>query len=455
MPQTGLKVGLIGLGAMGRNLALNMSHHGISVIGYDPSPVEGCLPKGTLVGSSASVPLLLTNPRIIFLMVPAGEAVDQQIQALFPHLQSGDILVDCGNSHFKDTRRRSPPLTQQGIHYVGLGVSGGAEGARGGPSMMADFCPEALSEVLTLIVARDKEATCLATFGGSGAGHFVKMIHNGIEYAEMQMIAETVHLLRYNAFLTVMQISDLLEKWNEGVLGSYLLEITAKILRVKENGMPFIDLIVDEAEQKGTGYWALEAAMALGVSVPSLAAAVDARALSSMSQLRSHLRRSAITPVPLSIDLQDVHDALLASKVCAYAQGFSVLAAAKSTIWPNLEVSEAARVWQQGSIIRSTLLKTVQQAFLRTPGLQSLLLEHIISTLLAKTMPGLRKVVVAAQFSGLPVPALASALGYFDAVTAPRLWADLVQAQRDYFGQHGFKRIDKEGVQHGPWGENP
>jgi 6-phosphogluconate dehydrogenase len=437
---------------MGRNLALNMADHGISVVGYDPAPANECLPKGILVTSSADLVKALNSPRVILLMVPAGESVDQQIQLLSPHLQPGDMMVDCGNSHFRDTRRRAQTLTENGIDFIGLGVSGGAEGARFGPSMMGDSLPTNLAEILAPIAAKEKNEPCLASFGGPGSGHFVKMIHNGIEYADMQMIAEAVYVLRYGAGMSVAAIGELFGRWNQGALGSYLLEITSKILLIDEGGTPYVDLIVDEAGQKGTGYWAVEAAMSLGVAAPSLAAAVDARTLSSMGQLRATLKCQVPYPMSQAVDPVHVHDALLAGKICAYAQGFSILSAAKGAFWPDLDLAEAARVWRQGCIIRSTLLERIRGVLLGSPGLSSLLLDQNIRGHLAQALGGLRNVVVSAQAGALPVPAFASALGYLDGLAGSRLWADIVQAQRDFFGQHGFKRIDKPGGQHGPWG---
>jgi 6-phosphogluconate dehydrogenase len=442
-------LGLVGLGVMGRNLALNLADHGVQVVGFGPGSSPDALPRGTRAASQAAMVAALPAPRIVLLLVPAGEAVDQQVAALAGLLAPGDTVVDGGNSHFRDTRRRAEFMAGHGIAFLGMGVSGGAEGARRGPALMADQPLPALAELFTPIAARADGAACFGAFGGSGAGHFVKMVHNGIEYADMQLIAEAVHLLRHGAGLEPPAIAALFRDWNRGELGSYLMEVTAAVLDAREGDTPFIDLIVDEAGQKGTGHWAVTAAMELGVPVPSLSVAVEARNLSGQRPVRAALARPRL---PAEIRPEWVHDALLAGRIAAYAQGFSVLAAAKAAYWPELDMALAAGVWRGGCIIRSKLLEPIRAALAEAPSLPSLLLAPALEARMAEAALGLRRATTAALAAALPVPGLAAALSYWDGLGAPRLWADVVQAQRDYFGAHGFRRADRDGVQHGPWG---
>ena len=455
-------IGLIGLGAIGRNLALNFARHGVNVVGFDRD--SGMRQKfqtvkaGTVVENVASLVERLRRPRLIVLLVPAGPAVDEQLALLLPLLATGDVIVDAGNSHFRDTDRREVAAKKFGASFVGMGLSGGTEGARLGPSLMAGGEPAAVAHVRAAfapLAAQVGGEPCFAHFGGGGAGHFVKTIHNGIEYADMQMIAEGYFLLRHTAGLSPADIGETFLRWNEGPLASYLMEITAKILLTTdaETGGPLVDVIVDSAEQKGTGYWAATAAMELGVPAPTIVAAVQARSLSALRDDR--LRMSAGRLVPTggqklrSIDA--VRDALMAGKICAYAQGFAVLAAAREAYGWSLDPAEAARVWRGGCIIRARLLDDIRATFAGTPGVSNLLACPNLHTRVTSAQTGWREVVCAATAAGLPAPALGSALAYWDSVNTPRLWADLLQAQRDFFGAHGFHRLDRDGVHHGPW----
>ena len=452
------QMGLIGLGVMGRNLAFNLADHGVHVVGCDPAASSDLLPQGQVVGDEVTLVGVLTSPRVILMLIPAGAAVDQQVQNLLPLLHPGDVVVDGGNSHYADTVRRAAVMAERGITFMGMGISGGAEGARHGPAMMADTAMPILENMLGPVAAKFNGTACFGSFGGAGAGHFVKMIHNGIEYADMQLIAEAVYVLRHGAGLSLPAIGDLFDQWNSGPLASYLMEITAKILHTAENRMPLLDLIVDAAGQKGTGFWAVTAAMELGVPVPTLSAAVDARNLSAQRDLRSAVLACGRGPYPPPDAIQGitphhVRDALLAGKVCAYAQGFSVLAAARRSKWPNMDLGLAAGVWRGGCIIRSQLLGDIKDALTAQPDLPSLVLVPSFAGLLAQSDRAVRTVVGAAVTAGLPVPALASVIAYADGLHRPRLWADVIQAQRDYFGAHGFLRLDRDGVQHGPWGD--
>lgn len=437
------RIGLIGLGVMGRNLALNFADHGIQVIGLDTDEAARAR-FGNAVASAAALVNSLPVPRLIVLLVPAGEAVDGQLADLLPLLAQGDMVVDCGNSFWKDTERREAEAARHGITFVGMGLSGGEEGARHGPSLMAGgnfLASEPLRRVFAPVAAKVDGQPCFGHFGGGGAGHFVKMIHNGIEYADMQMIAEAVFLLRRSG-MAPTAVADTLAAWNDGPLGSYLMEISAEILAATDaaTGRPLLDVIVDSAGQKGTGHWAATAAMQLGIPAPTIAAAVDARCLSAQPRRD---RRSLPAPV---LDTQAVHDALLAGKICAYAQGFSVLDAAAREYGWSLDPARCATVWRGGCIIRARLLDDIRAA--ATPDLLT-----AFAPRLREAEPGLRRVVGTAVASALPVPALASALSYLDGMGTARLWADMIQAQRDRFGAHGFKRVDRDGVHHGPWAD--
>jgi 6-phosphogluconate dehydrogenase len=461
------EIGLIGLGTMGANLALNIAEtgHRIAVFNRTQSRtrafVDGAgdlsamiVPTPDLVSFVAAI----ARPRRIILMVPAGKPVDDQIAALLPHLDAGDVIVDAGNSDWQDTGRRARALAAQGFDFLGLGVSGGAEGARNGPSMMAggtDRAYAALDPVLRLIAARFQRTPCVAHLGPEGAGHYVKMVHNGIEYADMQMIAEIYGLMRDGMDRTAPQIATSFARWNEGPLASYLVEITAEVADTMdpEAEKPLLDLIRDSAGQKGTGRWTVIDAQTRAAPLPAVEAAVTARVLSGDSDLRQRGAGIFGTPDPLDLSDADLESALIAGKIIAYAQGFSLLAKASTEEDWSLPLPRIAEIWRAGCIIRSAMLDDMARALTEAPEAQ-LAFAPAFADQLRSHVPALRRVVAAASLAGLPVPALASGLSWFDTLRQPRGTANLIQGLRDRFGAHGFERIDRPGETdlHGPWG---
>jgi len=463
-------IGLIGLAVMGQNLALNIADHGHTIAVFNRSPER----TRTLADSPEAKdrPLIPTfsleelvstikKPRAIIMMVKAGDPVDQQIEALLPHLDPGDVLVDGGNAQYQDTIRRERELKEKGILFVGTGISGGEEGARHGPSIMAGGESEALSRVspiLEAISAKVDDEPCYAHIGADGAGHFVKMMHNGIEYADMQLIAETYALMKDVAALSYAEMRAAFTTWNKGELDSYLIEITADILGKSDpdTGKPMPEVILDKAGQKGTGGWAVRAALDYGSTAPTIAAAVEARTISSMKQQRVAASANLKGPTQaLDIDtnvfIDQLEDALLAAKVCAYAQGFAVMdAAAVEHDW-KLDRGEIASIWRGGCIIRARFLRHIKAAYERDETLDNLLLDPHFAGIIERAQPAWREIVCLAARQGIPVPALSSALAYYDSYRAPRLPANLIQAQRDYFGAHTYQRTDKDGVFHSDW----
>lgn len=467
-----MEIGLIGLGVMGANLALNIAGkgHKISVYNRPQDRPEDFLERAgdlarnirysdTLLDLVASV----RAPRPIILMVTAGDAVDAQIAALRPLLSPHDIIIDAGNSNFRDTIRRCTTLRDKGLSHIGMGVSGGEEGARHGPSIMfggdkASY--ERVEPILKTIAARFNDDPCCAHIGPDGAGHFVKMIHNGIEYADMQMIAEVYGLLRDGLGLAAGEIATIFERWNKGRLNSYLIEITATVLKTADpkSGKPMVDMILDRAGQKGTGRWSAIEAQTLGVPATTIEEAVAARALSAIKDERQ--AASGLYGATAGIGIADpaafidqLELALFAGKINAYAQGFAVMAAASKDYGWNLPLGEIARIWRGGCIIRSQFLDRITDAFRDNPQTANLLVAPSFVTMMAETAPALRHVVAQAALAGLPVPALAAALGYFESYRQQQGVANLIQAQRDFFGAHSFERIDEEGGgRHGPWG---
>ena len=458
-------IGVLGLGVMGRNLALNIADRGIAVAGYERDPAlraqamanaEALVVHGELAGFVAGI----KRPRALLLMITAGAPVDQSIEALLPLLSPGDVLVDAGNSDYQDTGRREMLLRQAGIGYLGLGVSGGEEGARRGPALMAGGAASAyarVAPVLSAIAARaDDGAPCAARLGNAAAvGHFVKMMHNGIEYADMQLIAEIHDLLSRGYQRPARDIADIFAGWADGPLASFLIEVTATVLRRTdtETGLPLVDLVLDMAGQKGTGRLASIAALELGVAAPSIAEAVAARVVSSLKDQRTaasaRFSRPAGDLPPL--DPQQLADALLAGKICAYAQGFAVLSAASQAQGWELALDQVARIWRAGCIIRAGFLDEVAAAFGSTPALANLIMAPEFASTLERTVPALRAVVAACVGSGIPAPALSASLAYFDGYVSARLPANLIQAQRDCFGAHGYQRIDRPGTFHSDW----
>jgi 6-phosphogluconate dehydrogenase len=465
------EIGLIGLGVMGSGLALNMAEKGYPVAVYNRTASRtgeffenaGDL-RGNIVPCASLKELVaqIRPPRPIILMVQAGKAVDEQIRGLREFLSDGDIIIDAGNANFRDTMRRFDDLEGSGITFVGMGVSGGAVGARHGPSIMVGGHRDAyarLEPILTAIAARYEGEPCSAWLGEGGAGHFVKTIHNGIEYADMQMIAEIYGILRDGFGMAAADIGEVFGRWNGGRLNSYLIEITAEVLATADpqTGRPLVDMILDRAGQKGTGRWAVIEAQMMGVPATAIEAAVAARSLSAEKTMRgkaasAYGRRSApAASLPDAAFLDDLELGLFAGKIAAYAQGFAVMEEASCEFRWNLPMATIARIWRAGCIIRSQFLDKLANAEDADPDADHLLLTRDFVAMMGEAHPSLRRVVAHAALAGLPVPALSAALGYFDAFRQARGTANLIQGQRDFFGAHGFERIDAEGLHHGPW----
>jgi 6-phosphogluconate dehydrogenase len=464
------KFGVVGLGVMGSNLALNVERNGFPVAGYDLDPkktktwIEG-VAKGkqaTTVDSPHALMAVLEKPRRILMMVPAGSPVDSAIAHLSPHLEPGDILIDGGNSAFLDTDRRTAELEKSGFNYVGMGVSGGEEGALWGPSLMPGGQPaawEALQPILRAIAAKAEDGEpCVAHIGPRGAGHYVKMVHNGIEYGDMQLIAETYDLLSRGLGLSAADLHQVFTEWNSGELQSYLIEITAKIFATsdKETGQPMVDLILDEAQQKGTGKWMSQNAFDVGAPIPTINAAVVARIISALKSER--VRASQVLsgpPAKYSGDrdrlIAAAKDALYASKITSYAQGLAQLRLASAEYKYEIDPAEVARIWRAGCIIRARLLGDIMSAYHRDRGLVNLLLDDAFAEAVQSRQESWRHVVQAAVGLGIPVPAISGSLGYYDAYRSARLPANLTQAQRDFFGAHTYRRVDREGTFHTEW----
>ncbi|MCT8999195.1 NADP-dependent phosphogluconate dehydrogenase [Chelativorans intermedius] len=465
-------IGLIGLGVMGANLALNIAEKGFRVAVYNRTTARtrGFVEEaGALAGNIVACETLealadaIAHPRPIILMVQAGKAVDEQIEALKPLLGAEDIIIDAGNANFRDTRRRMAALEESGPHFIGMGVSGGEEGARHGPSIMVggkEVAYRRIEPILQAIAARYEGEPCQAWLGPDGAGHFVKTIHNGIEYADMQMIAEIYGILRDGHGLSAHEIAPIFAEWNGGRLNSYLVEITAAVLSADdpETGKPMVDVILDRAGQKGTGRWSAIEAQTLGVPATAIEAAVAARSLSAMKAEREAAERRFGVPAPAAGPagkeaLAILEQALLAGKIVAYAQGFSVMAAASREFGWNLPLGTVARIWRAGCIIRSQFLGEIAAAFDEAPQMENLLSTPAFAPVIETAHPHLRRVVARSAEGGLPVPALSAALAHFDTFRRARGTANLIQAQRDFFGAHGFERVDREGSHHGAWGQ--
>lgn len=460
-------VGLIGLGTMGAALALNIAERGFRVAVHNRTAGVAdrfVAEAGALADRLVACPSLealaaaLAPPRAVILMVPAGEAVDAMIAALRPLLGPDGLIVDAGNANFRDTRRRAAEAAALGAPYLGIGVSGGEDGARHGPSIMGGGPREAwerVAPILTAIAARFGDAPCAAWMGPDGAGHFVKTAHNGIEYADMQMIAEIYGVLRDGYGLGAQEIAPVFARWNEGALRSYLVEITASVLAADdpETGAPMVDVIVDSAGQKGTGRWTAIEALLLGAPDTTIEAAVAARNLSARRDERD--AGAALFGGPGRIagtpDVDRLEAALLAGKIACYAQGFGLLAAASAEFGWDLPLPEVARVWRAGCIIRSALLDEMAAALDADPG-RNLMFAPDFAERMRASHASLRAVVAEAALAGTPTPALGAALAYFDMMRAARSTANLLQGQRDFFGAHGFGRIDAPGAHHGPWG---
>ncbi|AIO29632.1 NADP-dependent phosphogluconate dehydrogenase [Burkholderia seminalis] len=464
-------IGVIGLAVMGRNLALNIESRGYAVSVYNRSrektdeliaefPGRNLVPTYTLEEFVAS----LETPRRILMMVKAGEATDATIASLKPLLEKGDVLIDGGNTHFTDTIRRNQELAQSGLHFIGTGVSGGEEGALRGPSIMPGGQRDAydlVEPILKQIAAKapsDGEP-CVAYMGPDGAGHYVKMVHNGIEYGDMQLIAESYSVLKDVAGLTNDELGAVYTEWNQGELDSYLIEITSKIFGKKdeETGKHLVDVILDRAAQKGTGKWTSQNALDLGVPLPLITESVFARVLSSLKTERVAASKILSGPAAAPFDgdraafVEAVRRALYLSKVISYAQGFAQLRTASEEYGWNLDLGTIAKIFRAGCIIRARFLQKITDAYAKDPALANLLLDPYFKDIAANYQTALRDVVVAAVKAGVPVPAFASAVAYFDSYRSERLPANLVQAQRDFFGAHTFERTDKPGSFHANW----
>lgn len=453
--------GLIGLGTMGSNLALNIEEHGFPVAVWNleadrtaafvaEHADRAFAPADTFEKLVAVIP----PPRRILMMIPAGEPVDQTLDALTPLLEPGDIVIDGGNSNFNQTERRSGKLADGGLAFFGVGVSGGAEGARHGPSLMPGGprdAYDAIQPVLEAIAAVTDFGPCVGYLGSGGAGHFVKMVHNGIEYADMQSIAEAYDVLGNGLGLGADSLAELFGAWNEGPLASYLIEITAKIFRVRDaaTDQPLVEHIVDEASQKGTGRWTAVTAFELGVPVPSIVAAVDARVISSRREERQRAGRLLLGPERSLADgdreqlAHDVRDAIYGSRIAAFAQGMDLIAHGSDHYDWSIPLAEVARVWMGGCIIRAKLLEPIRSAFNRQPELANLLLDDDIAERITGAQPGWRRAIATAARLGIPVPCWSASLAYFDGYRSARLPHNLTQAQRDYFGSHTYRRLDE------------
>ena len=454
-------IGVVGLGVMGRNLALNLANHGFSVAGFDidarkcESAAQHFAGKEMAVfETSQDFAAALGSPRKILMMVPAGKAVDAVIANLQPLLTPGDVLMDGGNSYFEDTHRRIDNLKASGILYIGAGVSGGEEGALHGPSIMPGGNPEAwplVKPMLQAIAAKvDDNIPCCDWIGKNGAGHFVKMVHNGIEYADMQMICEAYFLMSQLLERTPAEMHAIFTEWNRGELNSYLIEITADIMANTDpdTGKPMIDVILDTAGQKGTGKWTSQVSLDLGIPAPTIAEAVFARIVSAVKAERVAAARILSGPsVKFSSDKKEfiemIRQALFLSKICSYAQGFQLISAASDAYGWDINPGTVSLLWRGGCIIRAQFLGKIKAAYDKKPELQNLLLDNYFKTAVEKGQQSWRRVIAVAVEHGIPVPAFGSALAYYDSYRRERLPANLLQAQRDYFGAHTYERLDK------------
>lgn len=459
-------IGLLGLGVMGQNLVLNMADHGFRVSVYDRvtgkmhrfiSEAQDGGQAGDLLQGHEALPEFVASvarPRKIVLLVPAGLATDEAIESLLPHLEKGDIIIDGGNAYWMDTIRREKEVRSRGLHFIGTGISGGEVGARSGPSLMPGGTPEAwqqLRPVWEAIAARVDDEPCVVHIGPDGAGHYVKMVHNGIEYVDMQLICESYFLMKQLLAMTPDEIAAVFAEWNEGVLESYLVEITADILAQADPRAPdrfLVDRILDTAGQKGTGKWAGISALDLGVPANAMAEAVFARFLSALKEERVAASRQLHGPGSLPMGdkatlVECIRTALYCAKICAYAQGFALMAEAQNEFNWQLDPGAIARIWRGGCIIRARFLRRITDAYEQQPGLANLLLDPYFKDAVHSGQDKWRSVVAKAAQHGVAVPAFMSALSYFDSYRSAVLPANLLQAQRDYFGAHTYERIDE------------
>jgi 6-phosphogluconate dehydrogenase len=453
-------IALIGLAVMGRNLILNMNDHGFTVVAYNRTVsrvddfIRGEAAGTNIIGAHTLAEMVaqLKRPRRVMLLVKAGQPVDEFIDKLIPHLEPGDIIIDGGNSLYQDTIRRAKYVESRGLFYIGTGVSGGEEGARHGPSIMPGGSAEAWPHVQPIFQAISAKvedgAPCCDWVGDNGAGHYVKMVHNGIEYGDMQLICEAYSLMKNGLSMTTDEMHEVFAQWNEGDLDSYLIEITRNILAYRDNGEPLVDKILDTAGQKGTGKWTVMSSQELGVPVTLIASAVYARCVSSFKSERVKASKKLRGPKPAITRnrekfIEDIRCALYASKIVSYAQGFMLLrAAAKEHDW-RLNYGNIALMWRGGCIIRSRFLDKIKEAYEKHPRLPNLMLDIFFKGQIRRSQKGWRNVVAVAAKRGIPVPAFGSALAFYDSYRAEHLPANLLQAQRDYFGAHTYERNDQ------------
>jgi 6-phosphogluconate dehydrogenase len=461
------QVGVIGLAVMGKNLALNIADHGFSVSVYNRSPGKINEVLREAEGKDVTGPYTIEEfvqsleiPRKIILMVKAGEAVDDTIKQLLPYLSQGDLIMDGGNSYYVDTIRRSKELEAKGFHFLGTGISGGEEGARNGPAIMPGGSGEAyqrMEEILTAISAKVDGEPCSTYIGENGAGHFVKMVHNGIEYADMQLISEAYFIMKKVLHLTPPELHEIFKEWSRGELSSYLIDITADIFTKidTDTGNYLVDKILDVAGQKGTGKWTGQISLDLGVPTPTITTAVYERYLSAMKEERVIANKVLKGPGDMDTKSKDfieaIRRALYASKICAYAQGFGLMRSASEQYGWNLNYGSIAKIFRGGCIIRAQFLNQISRAYERNPKLVNLLLEDYFNDVIARYQVEWREVVKTAISAGIAVPAFTSALAYYDSYRSEELPMNLLQAQRDYFGAHTYQRNDKEGIYHTKW----
>ena len=455
-------IGLIGLAVMGENLALNMESKGfeVSVFNRTVSRVDdfiaGAANGKNIIGAHSITEFIdkLDTPRKIILMVKAGDPVDAFIELLVPHLSKGDLIIDGGNSNFNDTIRRHAELAEQDILFIGTGISGGEEGALKGPAMMPGGSEEAyalVEPIFTKIAAQVEGTPCCSYIGPNGAGHYVKMVHNGIEYGDMQLICEAYSLMKSVLGMNADEMQEVFNEWNQGELNSYLIEITADIFTQRDaSGTPFVDVVLDQAGQKGTGKWTSISALDLGISAPTIAEAVFARCISAIKSERVDASEVIKGPVGTydgnrEAALQAIHDALYAAKICSYAQGFALMREASVENEWNLDLGKIALGWRGGCIIRAKFLHRIAEAFERNPDLPNLLLDSYFRGVIEAAQPHWRNVISTATQLGVPIPAFSSALAYFDSYRSSRLSANLIQAMRDYFGAHTYHKLDADG----------
>jgi len=467
------KIGMIGLAVMGENLAMNIERNGypIAVFNRDPKKVDDFVGRTAgkrVIGTKSPEEFVkaLERPRKMILLVKAGDPVDWTIEQVKPYLEKGDIIIDGGNSYFADTERREKALKADGLNFIGSGVSGGEKGALWGPSLMPGGDRNAYEQIRPIweaIAAKVDDGPCVTYIGPGGAGHFVKMVPNGIEYGDMQLIAEAYEIMRDVLGLEAAEMADIFDEWNKGTLQSFLIEITAKILQVKdpETKKPLVDLILDKAGQKGTGKWTSEIALDLGVVVPTINASVDARTLSSRKEERVEANKQIKGPDRSKFTgdkkamIAAIHDALYASKICSYAQGMNLIRKGSENWNWNINLGEVSRIWKGGCIIRAQFLDKIKQAYQRRADLPNLLLDPDFKAWVEAAQPNWRLAVTTSMQYGVPVLAMASSLNYFDMYRTANLPLNLTQAQRDFFGSHTYERIDKpgQGPIHTEWEE--